>query len=820
MENVYFDKRQSGIPLVGGVPWGISFGYFYQTEKDMLEILVPYLKTGLEHNEYCVCLTANRNDIQLVKNAIEGSQTDFERPLENHQIKFLPASQWFTEDKKLDEIIISILDEAVSRGFDGLRLAINAFPRSKPGRISSIYAGIREIARYNVIAAFAYPRDRFDAAGLTEVIKNHQFALVSNADKLEMIESSEVRVVKDALRRSEEKLHSLFSHMAEGFAYHRIVLDRTGKPCDYVFLEVNNSFERLTGLKGKDIIGKRVTEVLPGIENDPDDWIGKYGEVALTEKPVRFESYSEALNKWYSVSAFSPHRGFFAATFNDITDRKKMEETLRASEQRWATTLASIGDAVIATDTTGKVSFMNDVAEKLTGWEPDEAAGRPVTDVFKVINEQTRKAVENPVFKVLQDGVVAGLANHTILVRKDGTEIPVDDSGAPIKDREGVTTGVVLVFRDITQRRNAETELLTANMELNAIYANVPIAIMLVDRERRVRKVNGTAANFSNRRSEEMIGLPGGEALRCLHSLDVPQGCGFGPSCETCTIRQVVLETFDNGIPLTNIDIKFPRYMEGIVEERWLEISTARLRADARDMVLLCAEDITERKRVELLKDEFIGMVSHELKTPITVVMGSIYAAMSEGVSQEDTQDLLNNAASSTESLATIVDNLLELSRAQANRLSIRKEPEDITVTLREIMKKLREKSPIHRFTLDISVGLPKVLVDRVRLERIIQNLVDNAVKYSPQGGDITISTRQKDDCLVMAVKDQGIGISFEDQAKVFQPFERLEETAGVTGAGLGLNVCRRLVEAHGGHIWVESEPGKGSIFSFTLPLE
>lgn len=820
MENVYFDQRKSGISLIGDVPWGTSFCYFYQTEQDMLDILVPYFRAGLERNEYCIWVTSSRNDSKLMENALKESQSDFERYARKRQIKLIQASQWFAGDKTFEETIISRLDEAVSRGFDGLRLVINAFPKKRLDKFSPVYTGISEIARYNVVAAFAYPRDRFDAAGLMEVVKNHQFALVRNADKMEIIESSEVRIVKDALRRSEEKLRSLFSHMDEGFAYHRIVLDSSGRPCDYVFLEVNDAFERITGLKGKDIIGKRVTEVMPGIENDPTDWIGKYGEVALTEKPMRFESYAKPLDKWYSISAFSPHRGFFTVTFNDITERKKMEEELQASEQRWATTLASIGDAVIATDTTGKVSFMNAIAEKLTGWIFDDAAGRPVTEVFNIVNEETREAVENPVFKVLQEGVIAGLANHTILVRKDGTEIPVDDSGAPIKDRAGVMTGVVLVFRDITERRNAEVELLSTNMELNAIYANVPIAIMLVDRERRVRKVNGAAADFSHRRTEEMIGLLGGEALRCLHSLDVPQGCGFGPSCQSCTIRHTVLETFDNGLPQTNIETKFPCNKDGIVEERWLEISTALLKADSRDMVLLCAEDITERKRAEQLKDEFIGMVSHELKTPITVVMGSIYAAMSEGISHEEAQDLLDNAASSTESLASIVDNLLELSRAQANRLSIRKEPVDISATVRDVMEKLKDKSPKHRLITDVSAGLPKVLADRVRVERIIQNLVDNAIKYSPQGGDINISALQKDGYLVLEVKDHGMGISSEDQMRLFQPFERLETTDGITGVGLGLNVCRRLVEAHGGRIWVESEAGKGSIFSFTLPFK
>jgi PAS domain S-box-containing protein len=132
---------------------------------------------------------------------------------------------------------------------------------------------------------------------------------------------------------------------------------------------------------------------------------------------------------------------------------------LRESEQRWATTLASIGDGVIATDASGNVSFMNIVAEKLTGWTLGEAAGKPAADVFRIINEQTRAEVISPISRVLREGMVVGLANHTILVKKDGTEVPVDDSGAPIKDRDGKTMGVVLAFRDITERKRSEEAL-------------------------------------------------------------------------------------------------------------------------------------------------------------------------------------------------------------------------------------------------------------------------------------------------------------------------------------------------------------------------
>ncbi len=156
--------------------------------------------------------------------------------------------------------------------------------------------------------------------------------------------------------------------------------------------------------------------------------------------------------------------------------KHKMEQKLLESERWLSTTLKSIGDAVIATDAEGNVAFLNPIAEAMTGWQWDDALGRQLTEVFPIVNEESRATVENPVARVLREGHIVDLANHTLLLSKDGTEIPIDDSAAPIKDNSGNVIGVILVFHDITQRREAERsvkkytlELEARNEELNAL---------------------------------------------------------------------------------------------------------------------------------------------------------------------------------------------------------------------------------------------------------------------------------------------------------------------------------------------------------------
>jgi two-component system, cell cycle sensor histidine kinase and response regulator CckA len=199
---------------------------------------------------------------------------------------------------------------------------------------------------------------------------------------------------------------------------------------------------------------------------------------------------------------------WWGASAVNRTDRRRreFEEALRENERRWATTLASIGDGVVATDAAGAVTFLNPTAEELTGYAQAEAAGRPVTEVFRIINEHTRAEVESPVTRVLREGTVVGLANHTLLVRKDGVELPIDDSGAPIRDARGEMAGVVLVFRDVSERRRTETALRESERRLAGVLESMPDAFVSFDADLRYTYVNANAERLQDARGEELLG--------------------------------------------------------------------------------------------------------------------------------------------------------------------------------------------------------------------------------------------------------------------------------------------------------------------------
>jgi signal transduction histidine kinase len=231
-------------------------------------------------------------------------------------------------------------------------------------------------------------------------------------------------------------------------------------------------------------------------------------------------------------------------------------------------------------------------------------------------------------------------------------------------------------------------------------------------------------------------------------------------------------------------------------------------------------QDITERKKAEQLKDEFIGLVSHELRTPMTVITGSLRTAVSKGISAEDKETLVQNAIEGADLLSAILENLLELTRYQAGRIQIHREEVSISDVAQSVIQRLKTRSEGHRFLADFPEGLPPVEADPVRVERILYNLLENAIKYSPPKSVIKVFARENNGQVTVGVADKGVGILPEDQGRLFELFERLGNSSQSQGLGLGLVVCKRLVEAQGGQIRVESEPGKGSTFYFTLPTK
>jgi PAS domain S-box-containing protein len=447
----------------------------------------------------------------------------------------------------------------------------------------------------------------------------------------------------------------------------------------------------------------------------------------------------------------------------------------RRPEENLRLLFDSVKTAVIVYDLNGMITAWNKGAADIYGWKAEEALSQRLDSLL-----QTRIAdASGHSGTGVRDIEQVGGDRELLQKGKDGRDIYILSSLTALMDDDGNHVGYVAMNQDITERKKTEEEA----KSLARFPAENPNPVLRSTRAGRILYAN-TASNALLQFWK--VGVGG----------DIPPNV-WDHLC---------------GAADTNVRKEF----EIEINRRWLWLLCVPIPGE--DYVNIYATDITDRKKSEQLKDEFIGLVSHELKTPLTVIMGAIDTAMTPGVTKDQERELLYDAFTSADELADIVDNLLELSRAQADRLNMNKTAIDIGKVAAEVVRKLLGRTDKHRLIVEMK-DLPVLTADPLRVTRILHNLVENAIKYSPSGGDITVFARSDSHDITVGISDHGIGMSAEQQSRLFQPFERLDNSPRSKGVGLGLMVAQRLVDAHGGRIWVESQQDKGSTFFFTLPL-
>ena len=395
-------------------------------------------------------------------------------------------------------------------------------------------------------------------------------------------------------------------------------------------------------------------------------------------------------------------------------------------------------------------------------------------------------------------GIVIGVAIALIAL---GIFLFLRVSSPIVKRRKEYTEGLEA---EITERKRVEEEVKSSHDDLRRIIDSMWDAVFSVKMPERIIEWANDSFRLTGYEPEECVG----KTTQFLYP-DEKEFSNLGDK-----LKSAIAE----GKDVLDTELLLKR-KNGEVFSAEITITFFKEKGDIVRIVGII-RDITERKKIDQIKDEFVGMVSHELKTPLTVIIGALDVVTKEELSDQQARELLQDAIGSADDMANIVENLLELSRSQADRMVLHLEPIDVVKIVWNVTQGLQSKSATHRLIVDSSSGPAVALADAVKVERILYNLIENAIKYSPKGGNVRVSAHRQDNQVVIEVSDQGIGISRKDQSRLFQSFERIDayKTNSIAGIGLGLRVCRHLVEALGGRIWVESEPEKGSTFLFTLP--
>lgn len=611
-------------------------------------------------------------------------------------------------------------------------------------------------------------------------------------------------------------------------------------------------------------------------------------------------------------------------------------------------TLYSIGDAVIATDAESRITFMNPVAEALTGWSGDEAAGKPLDAVFHIVNQDTRETVESPVARALREGMVVGLANHTLLIARDGTERPIDDSAAPIRDEAGAVAGVVLVFRDITERHKYEQALKQSLQYAENILATLHQPFLVLNEKLDVVSANrafydtfGTSETEVHGRQLFDLGkgawdIPRLRTLleellpekREITDLDIDVDFpGMGPRYIRLNARRVneenhhselilmaladvtanreaakkterseqryrrLFESARDGILILNAEtmaiVDANPYMTEILgyskeefcgkllweiglfkdkaeseaavdtlrETGYVRYEDLPLESDeglVREVEFICnvyregdqevaqcnIRDITERKHMERRihdqareladaarrKDEFLAMLSHELRNPMAPIFNALHLLGKQSGESELHREARGVIERQVRHLKRLVDDLLEVSRIATGRIRLQPERVEVNAMIAGAVERVQPRIRRRQQTLSVSSSDEPLwlLADAARLEQVLVNLLENASKYTDPGGRVWLSIESDGGQALIRVRDDGIGISQELLPHVFDLFTQADKTLDRSdgGLGIGLALVKSLVELHRGRVDAHSDGlGHGSEFIVRLPL-
>ncbi|MCX5769567.1 MAG: ATP-binding protein [Candidatus Hydrogenedentes bacterium] len=667
----------------------------------------------------------------------------------------------------------------------------------------------------------------------------------------------------------------LFERMTEGFSLHEIVTDPEGRPIDYTFLEVNPAFEILTGLKRESVIGRRVTEVVPGIE---PYWIETFGQVALTGEPARFENYAAPLARWYEVLAYSTAPRQFAVVFLDVTKRHEAESALRESQAdlNRAQAVAHTGswrldvlrNQLSWSDETYRMfgmakgtpltyeTFLNTVYPDdrdhidqnwnaaLRGEEPYDIEHRiMVGGAVKWVRERAELEFDAEGallggFGTVQDVTERKQAAEALREAKENLEVRVTERMAEL-ERANLT-----LEREITERQRAEQAVLAERQLFYDVLETLPVYVVLLTPDYRV--------SFANRVFRERFGV---SEKRCYEHL-------FGRSepCEICEAYGVLrtmaphewewvgpdqrtYHVFD--LPFTDttgavlilemgIDITERKRSEEEVRhyQEHLEEEVRLRTAEVENRNTQLAAEVIERQRAEealrqneaVLKrsnqdlEQFAYVASHDLQEPLRQISGFVqllgrdYAILFDANATEYFTFITDGASR----MQSLIQGLLEYSRVgrygtDVSRVSLEQAVKTATKNLAARIDETGAK---------ITLGpLPSVAGNSTLLTQVFQNLIGNSLKFcSDRPVEIEIGSRNDGNNWLLWVKDNGIGFEQEYAEKIFLVFQRLHGRADYAGTGIGLAICKRAIEQHGGRIWVESTPGAGTTFYFTLP--
>jgi len=620
---------------------------------------------------------------------------------------------------------------------------------------------------------------------------------------------TELKKAEDIVRKSERRYRRLFETAIDPI----IVLDPKG-----FFVDINERVTKLLGYSKKDLIGKRFDKI--GIlskgsaEKTRNNFkrriagedIGPY-EVKIVAKTGEMIPAEVNANPLYDDKKVIGDL-IILRDIRERFSREIAEKDLVESEKKFREIFDATGDFLLYIDVNGSILDVNKTALKLMGLEKEKFLGKGLSVLKNLFSSENIKKHIESVDKTAQGEDVREYESE--LVTKDGIKYRFLFSTDVIKKEEKIT-GILFRGRDITQRQRAWDELVKLEEKYRVLAETSADGVITIDSLGRLTYVNPSFENICGRRKSQILAT----LLRDYLSDD-----------SIYLFQQVFIDTRKKDEKVENIELELVHSDGKLIP---IDANIAPLYKNDKFAGVICTvRDITERKKVEeelkkseRLKTEFMNIAAHELKSPVTPIKGYLDLIISDNNSSDKIREWAKISQRNAERLLRLVNDILDVSRLDTDTMRFNMEKLSSVEILEEIvedMKAVIEQKGLE-FIVHIPKNLPDVIGDRYRLSQVFKNLLGNAIKFT-DNGSIALVAKEEDKHILISVEDSGIGISKEELKKIFTKFYQAYtgDDRKNEGTGLGLFICKQIIEKHNGEIWAESNIPQGSTFRMKIP--
>lgn len=608
--------------------------------------------------------------------------------------------------------------------------------------------------------------------------------------------------------RLEERIWSLFENMQETFAFDELVTGEGGAPEDWIIHDVNAAYEKAFNLPRDKVAGRRASAVYGRLH--VDSFLPLLSRVVYEGRPDRYDLYLPEIDRFFVVSAFPLGGTCFGTLGLDMTEYRRTARDRERFLVELQTIFAAVPDPLFTYNMHGRIERVNPATYEACGFDPVNLDRAGLLSRLEMCHADGRplQVEELPSYRAFRG---ATIKDERIRLRPvQGEEKTVLCSASPLEIGGGIF-GAVVLWRDITDHERLLDEVQRRMAELDAIINAIADAVIIYNSKGEILRMNPAAIKLLGYDPEEARRSIEGRA-EALH-VETAEGESF-PMVDA--MRRVLQGETMQGLILS--------LQKGEGKKSWISASAAPIFTPSGRIIgaVGTGVDISRVRELQEEREVYLHTISHDLRSPLTVIQGHaelIGAAIGEdpplGI---DVAESVEAILQGTKGMSDMIDALLDTAYLESGQMRLKTEPVDLRSFVENYLRRSEIALDRERITFHIPPGFPPVQADPLRLERILANLLTNAVKYSPPATPVRVEVREDGTQVRICVIDEGPGIDPGDMPHIFERFYRVKKERKGKGIGLGLYISRLLVEAHGGRIGVECGPGGGCIFSFTLP--